>query len=132
MILVDTSIWIEFFRASGSPCDRALGLLIEREEEICINGIILQEILQGFKDDGHFRAAKRHLSEIPLLEMTKNTFLLAADIFRLLRKKGATIRSPIDCAIAASAIENKIPLLHNDNDFDIISRHTKLKILPLH
>ncbi len=127
MILVDTSVWIDFFR--GKEGGRILHRLIEEEESLCLTGIHLTEVLQGVKEDRTHKQIQKHLLTFPIF-LTKEieTYLHASDIFRTCRKQGKTIRKTVDCIIAAIAIENKLTLLHNDRDFDHIADCTHLKI----
>ncbi|MFQ5544330.1 MAG: PIN domain nuclease [Nitrospiria bacterium] len=127
MILVDTSVWIDFFRGSGSS--HTLHRLIEKEESLGLAGIHVTEILQGIKEERTYQRIQKHLLTFPIF-LTKgiDTYLHASDIFRTCRRRGKTIRKTVDCIIAAIAIENKLILLHNDRDFDQIARCTPLKI----
>ncbi|MFY9270577.1 MAG: PIN domain nuclease [Candidatus Manganitrophaceae bacterium] len=127
MILVDTSVWIDFFRGTGSH--RVLHRLIEEEESLCLTGIHLTEILQGIKENRVHEQIQRHLLTFPIfLTSGVETYLHASDIFRTCRRRGKTIRKTVDCIIAAIAIENNLVLLHNDRDFDHIAKCTRLKI----
>lgn len=127
MILVDTSVWIDFFRGTGSA--RILHHLIEREESLCLTGIHLAEILQGIKEDRVHEQIQRHLLTFPIfLTNGVETYLHASDIFRTCRRRGKTIRKTVDCIISAISIENNLTLLHNDRDFDNIAKYTRLKI----
>lgn len=127
MILVDTSVWVDFFRGIGSS--RILRRLIEEEETLCITGPQLTEILQGIKNDSHHDQLKQHLLSFPIfLTNGVETYLHASELFRACRRRGKTIRKTVDCIIAAIAIENGLTLLHNDRDFDRIAECTELKI----
>lgn len=127
MILVDTSVWIDFFR--GTEGAQKLHHLIEDEESLCLAGIHLTEILQGIKEDKTHEQIKQHLLTFPTF-LTKGveTYLNASDIFRTCRKQGKTIRKTVDCLIAAIALENNLTLLHNDRDFDHIASCVPLKV----
>ncbi|MDL1974226.1 MAG: PIN domain nuclease [Deltaproteobacteria bacterium] len=127
MILVDTTVWIDFFAARSLPHVVALETIIKRRENICICGIILAEVLQGIRQDTAFRKTRDLFNTLILLPMPYTVFLRSADIYRKLRKIGTTIRKPLDCMIASVAIENDIPLLHNDRDFQPIEKHCGLK-----
>ena len=127
MILVDTSVWIDFFR--GTDSGRILHRLIESEESLCLTGIHLTEILQGIKEDRAHAQIQEHLLSFPIfLTDGLETYLQAAEIFRTCRRRGKTIRKTVDCIISAIAIENDLTLLHNDRDFDQIAKCTRLKI----
>ena len=124
MIVVDTSIWIDFFRGKKSPLHK----LIENEEDIALTEIIITEILQGIKNDKDYKKLKPFLLDFPILRPKGlETYLNAAQIYRDCRKKGKTVRKTVDCIIAAICIENKQALLHNDSDFDQIASCTGLK-----
>jgi predicted nucleic acid-binding protein len=131
MVLVDTTVWIDLFSGLATPQITALESLIVQTEDICLCGVILTEVLQGIRDDEQHAQTQAILSDLLYLSMTRETFLLAAHIYRSLRARGITIRNPIDCMIAAVCIENNVALLHNDRDFDHISKHFDLKTVNL-
>lgn len=133
MILVDTSVWIDFLNGANSPERHALHRLIEEEEEeISITEIILTEILQGIKEDNDFKRVRDYLLEFPIHRPKGvETYLKAAGIYRECRKKGKTVRKTADCIIAAICIENGLTLLHKDSDFDIIKECYGLKLLKV-
>ncbi|MBC8393907.1 MAG: PIN domain nuclease [Deltaproteobacteria bacterium] len=131
MILVDTTVWIDFFAARLLPHVAALETIIKRRENICICGIILAEVLQGIRRDTEFRKTRDLFNQLIFLPMPYAIFLRSAEIYRKLRKNGITIRKPLDCMIASVAIENDIPLLHNDKDFQPMEKRCGLKVLPL-
>jgi len=129
-ILVDTTIWIDFFREKEkSKQAEILQQIIEEEKSICICPIIYQEILQGIKEDNTFNEIKIILQSIPMIDIPILTVAdYAVDLYRDLRKKGITIRKPYDCLIASYAILEDIYLLHNDSDFKLMQNNTKLKV----
>lgn len=130
MILVDTSVWIDFLQGKNRIYRHALHNLIEKEEDVCISGIILTEILQGIRDDEISSEIKRYLLEFPIYNPKGiDTYIFASNIFRQCKKKGKTVRKTVDCLIAAIAIENGLILLHNDRDFDSIKQCTDLKVV---
>ncbi len=131
MVLVDTTVWIDLFSGLATPQVTVLESLIVPKEDICLCGVILTEVLQGIRDDKEYAKAQGIFSDLLYLSMIRETFLLAAHIYRSLRARGITIRNSIDCMIAAVCIENKVKLLHNDRDFDLISKHFDLKIVSL-
>ena len=128
MILVDTTVWIDFFAGRPRLHVAALEQFLRTGEDICICGIVLAEVLQGIRSDLDVSKTKEYLGDLIFLPMRQATFFRAAEIYRSLRKKGITIRKPVDCMIASVAIEYDIPLLHNDRDFDHIAKHSKLRI----
>jgi predicted nucleic acid-binding protein len=128
MVLVDTTVWIDFFADRSQPHVASLQELIENEEDLCLCGVILAEVLQGIRSDAAYIETKDYLADLIFLPMRQSTFVHAAELYRSLRKKGVTIRKPVDCMIAAVAIEHDIRLLHNDRDFDHIAKHSKLRV----
>ena len=131
MILVDTTVWVDFFTGNQSLHVELLEKTIDQNGDICICGVILAEILQGIRDQKQYLKTKTYLDCLLFLPMNYDTFIKSADIYRQLRKKGITIRKPIDCMIAAVSLEHQIPLLHNDRDFDAIETHLDLKIVKV-
>jgi predicted nucleic acid-binding protein len=132
MILVDTSIWIDFLRGENSSERRLLHKLIEDEEEISITGIVLTEILQGIKEDKKYQITKNYLLKFPMYEPSGiNTYIDAARIYRECRNNGKTVRSTIDCIVAAICLENDLSILHKDRDYDIIQEFVGLKVVKL-
>ncbi len=129
MVLIDTTVWIDFFAGKQLPHVAALERLIKNREDICICGIILTEVLQGIRQKSEFRKTKALFNAMIFLPMPYPVFLGAAEIYRTLRRKGITIRNSVDCMIASVAIENDIMLLHNDKDFEPIEKHNNLKVL---
>ena len=127
MVLVDTTVWIDFFAARSSDHVVALENLIINREDICICGIVLTEVLQGIRKDSEFKKTRDLFDNLLFLPMPYPIFLKAAEIFRGLRRKGITIRKSVDCMIASVAIENDIPFLHKDKDFEAIEKHFGLK-----
>lgn len=127
MILVDSSVWIDFFNGVESPetnkLDETLGL-----EEVAIGDLILTEVLQGFRDNKDFRLAKNALTSLTIFDLpgTKSA-IKSANNFRKLRKKGITVRKTADVIIATYCIENKIPLLFSDKDFLPFVKYLKLR-----
>jgi predicted nucleic acid-binding protein len=132
VILVDSTVWIDFFNGADSVFRRRLHQLIEEEEDVCLTAIHLTEILQGIKSDTEFERTKQHLLSFPIfLLKNTSTHIRAAQIYRTCRQSGKTVRKTVDCLIAAIAIENGLTLFHNDRDFDKIASCTKLKTYAL-
>ncbi len=125
MILVDTSIWIEVFRARR-PLDLA-GLVDLDDVATCLP--IVQEILQGFRDENAFRRARDAMLAFPIVEspMPAEVFLEAAGLYRAARRAGRTVRSSTDCLIAACAIRHDLEVLHRDRDFAALSEISPLR-----
>ena len=127
MILVDSSVWIDFF--NGTACaetdklNEILGL-----EEVVIGDLILAEVLQGFRSDTDYKAAKNVLTSLTVYDLLgKDMAVKSANNFRKLRKKGITIRKTADVIIATYCIENKMPLLFTDKDFVPFVDNLRLK-----
>jgi len=129
MLLVDSSVWIDYFRgASTSQTDYLNAALTQRE--ILVGDIILAEVLQGFRSDADFEAARRTLGKFRQARMLDfDLALQSARYYRTLRKLGITVRKTIDCLIATYAIAGGHDLLHNDGDFDPFETHLGLKVL---
>lgn len=118
MILVDSSVWIDFFRGVATPqvdvLDRLLGV-----EPLAVGALILAEVLQGFRADKEFNQARKLLLTLEQLEIGGQEIAVqAARNFRTLRERGVTIRKTIDTLIATKCIESDIALLFSDRDFD--------------
>ena len=132
MIVVDTSVWIDFLRGADSRERRALHKLLEEEEDISITEIILTEILQGIKEDQDCRRLKDYLLEFPIHRpQGSETYIKAAEIYRICRKKGKTVRKTVDCIIATICLENDLTIFHKDRDFELIAACTELKCFKL-
>lgn len=129
MISVDTSVWIEFLRDTPSPENLLLSRLIEDDEEVLLSPIVLTEILRGIKDERQAARTETLLLEFVSLELSApEDFLLAASLYRTARRAGHTIRSTVDCLIAASCVRTGTPLLHRDADFDRLASCTPLLV----
>lgn len=127
MVLVDTSVWIDFFNGQATAHTEKLDSLLS-STIVVVGDLILAEVLQGFRADKDYKLAKKLLQELELVSLCNGAYAIkSADHYRLLRKKGITIRKTIDCLIATYCIENKLPLLYSDNDFDPFTKHLSLK-----
>jgi len=126
LILVDTSVWIDYFNGIENQYTDALDSALE-EGIVAIGDLIFLEILQGFKNDRDFIKAKSTLESLDQYEMFGHSMALkSAENYRLLRKKGITIRKTTDVIIATFCIENQIPLLFSDRDFIPFVKHLGL------
>jgi len=127
VILVDSSAWIEYLRATGSPADRRLATALETDEPIATTGIVLLEVLCGARDERQARDLSRLLDRCRFLPLDEpSDHEAAAALYRACRRAGATIRRLPGCLIATVAIRNEIALLHQDADFDAIAAHAPL------
>ena len=129
MILVDSSVWIDYFNGKKTSqtdwLDSAFG-----NKPIIIGDLILTEVLQGFQSENDFRKAKKLLLEFPFMEMVgQNMAIKSAENYRFLRKKGVTVRKTIDVMIGTFCIYYHFSLLHDDRDFDPIEKYLKLKTI---
>lgn len=125
MILVDTSVWIEVFRRSR-PLD--LEAVADFGELVtCLP--VIQEVLQGFRDERAFRIARDAMLAIPCVEspIRDSVFLEAAGLYRSARRAGLTVRSSADCLIAACALRHDLEVLHRDRDFAAIAEIAPLR-----
>lgn len=129
MVLVDTTVWIDFFSGKAEKHVRILENLITKREDICISGIILTEILQGIRNDRDYSKTKLLLGNLIFLPMQYSSYILSAEMYRKLRRRGITIRKTMDCMIAAVAIDHDTFFLHNDRDFIPIEKYFGLRIL---
>jgi predicted nucleic acid-binding protein len=129
MILVDSSVWIDFFRGTRSPQADRLDKLLGNEA-LLIGDLILTEVLQGFTSEQDFNQAHRLLGSLDVIEIGgRDIAIQAARNFRTLRGLGVTVRKTIDTLIATRCIESGITLLHSDRDFDPFSEHLGLETL---
>ena len=131
MILIDTSVWIDFLINRDSLGAKTIESLVESREDICICGVVLTEILQGIRNDREHNKTKAILSDLVFLPMPQETFYSAANIYRTCQSQGITIRNSIDCMIAATCIQYDVTLLHNDKDFDLIASQFNLQIYQI-
>ena len=127
MIVVDSSVWIDYF--NGVVTDQTDRLDASLSGELVVIGdIILAEVLQGFKRDSDFRKAKQLLDALVFKEMLgRELAVKSAQNYRRLRKKGVTVRKTVDVMIATFCIENGLALLHSDKDFEPMTEHLGLR-----
>jgi len=127
VILVDSSVWIDYFRGTSAPETETLDSLLGTEP-IATGDLILTEVLQGFVSDQDFNQAKKLLTSLVIVDLAGQTIAVqAAKNFRVLRAHGITVRKTIDTVIAARCIENRLPLLYSDRDFDPFVEHLGLR-----
>lgn len=126
MIIIDTSAWVEFLRDTGSPvCARVDGLL---DAGIATCHPIRMEVLAGARDERHLNDLRRLLARASLVPTEPIDYEDAASLYRACRGGGETARRLIDCLIGAVAIRADMPVLHAGTDFDVLARHTALRI----
>jgi len=127
VILVDSSVWIDYFRGIQSPqTDRLYALL--GNEPIATGDLVLAEVLQGFGSPQDFNQGKKLLRSLAIIELVgADIAIQAANNFRALRSRGITVRKTIDTLIATSCIEKGLALLYSDRDFDPFVEHLGLQ-----
>jgi predicted nucleic acid-binding protein len=129
VILVDSSVWIDYFKGTATAQTEKLDNLLGREPLI-IGDLILTEVLQGFPSERDFNDARKILASLDVVELAgREIAIQAARNFRALRKLGVTVRKTIDTVIATHCIENGHDLLHNDRDFDAFAKHLGLRVV---
>ena len=129
MVIVDTSVWIDFLRNAVNPHAQWLERSVFHQE-IGLTSLILCEILQGARTDARFHAFRRDLSRFPIFDSGSTSLAIAAARnYRILREKGFTTRKTGDCLIATLCIESGYQLLHNDRDFTPFEMHLGLNVL---
>jgi predicted nucleic acid-binding protein len=127
VILVDSSVWIDYFRGAATPEAERLDALLG-VEPIATGDLILTEVLQGFVADRDFNQARKLMMSLVIVDIGgREVAVQAARNFRALRALGVTVRKTIDTIIATRCIENRLPLLYSDRDFDPFVRHLGLR-----
>ena len=126
MIVVDSSVWIDYFTGvknkQTNKLDETLGL-----EPVAIGDLILTEVLQGFRHDKDYEVARTLFEDVSIFDMLgKEMAIQSAENFRALRKKGVTVRKTADVIIASFCIDQKLPLLFSDKDFKPFVKHLGL------
>lgn len=125
MVLVDTSVWVEVFRR---PSRLDLPAVVELDEVVtCLP--VVQEVLQGFQDERAFRVANEAMRALPIVEspLRSEVFEEAVRLYRAARRAGHTVRSGVDCLIAACALRHGLTVLHHDRDFDTLAAISALR-----
>jgi predicted nucleic acid-binding protein len=129
LILVDSSVWIDYFRGAVTGQTEELDRLLGREP-LAIGDLILTEVLQGFAGERDFDTARKMLMSLTIVELGGAEIAIqAARNFRTLRKLGVTVRKTIDTVIATRCIESGHELLHDDRDFDPFVKHLGLRVV---
>lgn len=127
MIMVDSSVWIDYFRGTATPQAEKLDSLLGTEP-IAAGDLILTEVLQGFVSDRDFNQAKKLLTSLVVVDLAgQDIAIQAAKNFRVLRAQGITVRKTIDTVIATRCIESRLSLLYSDKDFDPFVEHLGLR-----
>jgi predicted nucleic acid-binding protein len=129
MLVVDSTVWVDYFNGVKNQQTDYLYQIADKTP-ILIGDLILAEVLQGFREDADFETARRIFSKFLQVEMVNRDLAVqSARNYRLLRRKGITVRKMIDSLIATYCIENEHDLLHNDSDFDGYEKHLGLSVI---
>jgi predicted nucleic acid-binding protein len=132
VILADTSAWVEYLRATGSPVHLRLRELIAGEDELRTTEVVVMELLAGAAGGDEVARLRRLLGRFALLPVEGLAdYEAAADLYRRCRTAGETVRNMTDCLIAAVALRHGAALLHRDHDFEVIATHTVLRVAGL-
>jgi predicted nucleic acid-binding protein len=130
LILVDSSVWIDYFRGTITAKTELLDTLLGREP-LAIGDFMLTEVLEGFADERAFNEARKMLTSLMIVDLGGLKIAIqAAKDFRTLRSRGVTVRKTIDTVIATRCIESGYDLLHHDRDFDPFAKHLGLRVVP--
>ena len=133
MIVVDTSAWVEFLRATGSPADQALTAAIRAGEELAVLDAVRLELLAGGGSEGRTHDLRRLLARFtPVAAASPADHEQAATLYRAARRSGETVRSLFDCLIAAAALRLSAPVLAQGRDFVVLARVSDLQLVPTH
>jgi predicted nucleic acid-binding protein len=129
VILVDSSAWVEFLRRTGSSTNRRLASLLAEGQRLAWTEMVALEVLAGARDDADRDGLRRLVYSHALLPVSGPTdYESAAELFRACRRHGETPRGLVDCLIAAVAIRSGVEVLSNDSDFEVIARHSSLRL----
>lgn len=129
MYLVDSSVWIETFRKQRPL---RIELRVDLEEVVtCVP--VIQEVLQGFRDESAFRIAKDAMFAFPIVEspLTQQVYFEAVQLYRSARRSGLTVRSGVDCLIAVCALRNRLTVIHKDRDYSALAEVCPLDVKTL-
>jgi predicted nucleic acid-binding protein len=126
LTLVDTSAWVEFLRDTGNAVCVGVDQLLDGDIATC--DPIRMEVLAGARDETHLNDLRRLLARASAVAVEPLDYEEAAALYRTCRRRGETVRKLIDCLIAAVAIRADLPVLHAHADFDILGRHTRLRV----
>jgi predicted nucleic acid-binding protein len=128
MVVVDTTVWIDYVRGLDTPHTNALDFEL-LHNQVVTGDLLITEFLQGFRNDRDFEAAKEIMGSLIYCDILgKDIALKSAENFRFLRKNGITIRKTVDIIIGTFCIEHELPLLQNDRDFEPLEKYLGLRI----
>jgi predicted nucleic acid-binding protein len=132
VIVVDSSAWVEFLRQTDTPVDRMVDRLIRDGADLAVTEIVVMEVLAGARSARHFRDLRARLLAFRVLTLPGLIgFERAAELYRACRSGGETIRRINDCLVAVPVIAAGASVLHLDRDFDVLARHTPLRVEPV-
>lgn len=132
MVVVDSSAWIEFLKPWGTPVHRTLRRLLDERAELAVTEIVLLEVLAGARSEAERAAVRSHLLALPVLPLKGLAdYESAAELYGACLRAGEPIRKLTDCLVAVPVIQAGATLLHNDVDFDVLARHTPLRLEPV-
>jgi predicted nucleic acid-binding protein len=128
VILVDSSAWIEYLRGTESATNVRVRAL-ELTPQLAMTDVVVMELRAGARSDRERAQLRTFISSFDFLAVAGvQDFEHAAELYRACRRNGETVRKMTDCLIAAVAIRNDVPVLHHDTDFDVLARHTPLRV----
>jgi predicted nucleic acid-binding protein len=129
LIVVDTTVWIDFFNGRNERYVERLAMMIQADVGIALTDVTLTEVLQGIRDEAQVRLFDDRLTAFDVLRLESlDDFHRAAQLYRAARRHGVTIRRTIDCLIASVCIREQLPIMHNDAEFDRLAEHSELQI----
>jgi hypothetical protein len=129
VVIVDTTVWVDYFQGVTNPETDWLDAEIERQR-LGLTDVILCEVLQGVRDDSAAKDVERHLLKLEVFEAgSVDLAREAARNYRTLRGRGHTVRKTIDCLIATFCLREQHSLLHRDRDFDPFERFLELSVV---
>jgi predicted nucleic acid-binding protein len=132
LIVVDTSAWVEFLRRTESRVDLHLTRLLGERAEVAVTEVVVLELLAGANQPARRDRVQEMLLGLPVLQLGGLAgYERAAEIYRECRSAGSTVRTLLDCLVAVPAIEADAAVLHADRDFDVLARHTALRVVKL-
>jgi predicted nucleic acid-binding protein len=128
-LIFDTTVWVDALNGTTTPGSNLLISYIQHNLPVVLTPTIVQEVLQGIRDDKDYTRTKNNLTGFLILPVDMvDAAIGAAELYRKLRKKGVTIRKANDCLIAFYAISHNMTVVHNDSDFDLIAGYSALKV----
>jgi hypothetical protein len=131
VILVDTSVLVDFFAGRQTTAVGHLDRLLSTDAEYFVTPLVVQEILQGARDESQWRRLRSYLTSQLMVDVRDpvESYVDAARIYFDCRRKALTVRSSVDCLVAQVALDNKLVLLHSDRDFEAIAKVRPLRTL---